>query len=87
MKEASIPPSRILLFCQSLGIAVGISLSHHLAHQEPPVLFSGMVLVAPFADLELLTATYRVAGTIPLLEPVAYFPRLLSLLNKVIISK
>lgn len=87
MAEANIPSSRIVLFGQSLGTAVAISVSHHLAHQNPPVLFSGMVLVAPFADVELLTATYRVAGAIPLLEPLAYFPSLLSLINKAITSK
>lgn len=87
MMVANIPTSRIVLFGQSLGTAVAISLSHNLSHQDPPVLFSGMVLVAPFADVELLTATYRVAGTIPLLEPLAYFPRLLSLMNKAITSK
>lgn len=35
-----------------------------------------MVLVAPFANVELLTATYRVGGVIPLLSPLARFPRL-----------
>lgn len=60
-------------------------LIHHLADpQEPdqkPVLFSGVVMVAPFADVKTLTATYRVAGTVPLLGPVARFPRLLGFLH------
>ena len=46
-----------------------------------------MVLVAPFADVELLTKTYSVAGTIPLLSPVAICPPALAFLNKFIISK
>ncbi|PSN72610.1 alpha/beta-hydrolase [Corynespora cassiicola Philippines] len=87
METAGIPPERIVVFAQSLGTAVAISLSEHLAQRSPPVLFSGMVLVAPFADVELLTETYRVAGTIPLLSPVAYFPKLIGFLNRFIISK
>ncbi|CAM1506501.1 Fc.00g061420.m01.CDS01 [Cosmosporella sp. VM-42] len=87
IEEARIPPSRIVLFGQSLGTAVSISLAEYMAAQDEPTLFSGMVLVAPFADVELLTATYRVAGIIPILNPLAYFPRLLALLNTFIISK
>lgn len=41
----------------------------------------------PFADVKTLTATYRVAGTIPLLKPVARFPRLLNLVNTFIRNK
>lgn len=51
------------------------------------VLFSGLFLVAPFADIKTLTATYHVAGTIPLLEPVTRFPRLSNLLNTFIRDK
>ncbi|KAI1399824.1 alpha/beta-hydrolase [Hypoxylon fuscum] len=87
MKEAGIPPSRIVLFAQSLGTAVSISLAHHMAASPNPTLFSGIVLVAPFANVELLTATYRVAGTIPLLDPVAKFPRLLAWFNTFIHNK
>ena len=63
MGTAGIPPERIVMFAQSLGTAVSISLAHHLANQSPPTLFAGMVLVAPMADVELLTATYKVGGT------------------------
>lgn len=87
MEEAEIPPSRIVIFAQSMGTAVSLSLLHHMAAQPEPVLFSGAVLVAPFADVESLTATYRLAGTIPLLGPVAKFPRLLAWLNTFIIAK
>lgn len=51
------------------------------------MLFSGLVMVAPFADVETLTATYCVAGTIPLLEPVARLPELLQFLNSSIRDK
>lgn len=87
MNEAKIPASRIVIFGQSLGTAVSISLAHHMARQPQPIFFSGMVLVAPFADVEMLTATYRVAGIVPLLDPLAYFPRILAFLNSFIISK
>ncbi|MCJ1274704.1 hypothetical protein MMC21_002502 [Puttea exsequens] len=87
MEDAAIPASRIVIFGQSLGTAVGISLAHHLAIKPHPTFFAGMILVAPFADVEMLTATYRVGGTIPLLSPVARFPRLLAFFNTFIISK
>ncbi|KAL6401467.1 putative abhydrolase domain-containing protein 12 protein [Ilyonectria robusta] len=47
MKEANIPPSRIVIFGQSLGTAVSISLTQYMAAKDGPTLFSGMVLVAP----------------------------------------
>lgn len=87
MREAGIPPSRIVIFGQSLGTAVGISLAHYYASKPIPTLFAGMVLVAPFADVELLTATYRIAGTVPILGPLSPFPRLLAFLNTFIQSK
>ena len=87
MNIAEIEPDRIVIFAQSLGTAVSISLAHYLATQSPPTLFAGMVLVAPFVDVEVLTKTYRVAGTVPLLSPVAYFPSALAFFNRFIISK
>ncbi|KAI1110886.1 Alpha/Beta hydrolase protein [Nemania sp. NC0429] len=90
MREAGIPPSRIVVFAQSIGTAVSLSLIHHMATAQPeePVLFSGAVLVAPLADVESLTATYRLAGTIPLLDPVAkLLPPLLAWLNTFIRAK
>lgn len=87
MNTAEIPPERIVIFGQSLGTAVSINLAHHFGLQSPPTLFTGMVLVAPFANVELLTKTYRVAGTIPLLSPVARFPTALAFLNWLILSK
>lgn len=82
-----ISSERIVIFGQSLGTAISIALAHHLALQDPPTLFAGMVLVAPFANVELLTKTYKVAGTIPLLSPVAIFPKLLGFFNNFIVSK
>ncbi|KAK0723531.1 abhydrolase domain-containing protein 12B [Lasiosphaeria miniovina] len=87
LREAGIPPSRIVLFAQSLGTAVAISLAHHFATQPDTILFAGLVLVAPFGNVELLTASYRVAGTIPLLSPLARFPRLMAFFNTFVRDK
>lgn len=87
MTVAGVPQERIVVFAQSLGTAVSISLAHHLALQSPPTLFAGIVLVAPFANVELLTQTYSVAGTIPLLAPLARLPRALEFLNSLIVCK
>lgn len=87
MNKLGIPSSRIVLFGQSLGTAVTISVAHHMASLPESTLFAGMVLVAPFSSVEMLTATYRVAGVIPLLSPLARFPYLLARLNTFILAK
>jgi len=87
MDKANVPPERTVIFSQSIGTAVAVSLIHHLALQSPPVLYAGAVLVAPFADVESLTRTYKVAGTVPLLSPLAVFPPLMALLNQFIVTK
>lgn len=84
---AGIPPERIVVFAQSMGTAVAISLTHHLASQPIPIVLAGVVLVAPFADVESLTRTYKVARTLPLLSPLAVFPPLMALLNRFILTK
>ena len=81
---AGIPPSRILLFGQSMGTAVSIAISHELALQSPPVVLAGTVLVAPFVDIATLVSTYRVAGIIPILSPLARVPWLLGYLQRFI---
>lgn len=87
MKVAGISPSRILIFSQSLGTAVNLAVSEHYALQSPPVVFAGTILVASFVDVPTLVATYRVAGTIPLLSPLARFPLLFSYLSTFIKEK
>jgi abhydrolase domain-containing protein 12 len=84
---AGIPPSRILIFGQSMGTAVSIAVSKHLALQSQPVFFAGTILVAPFVDMATLVSTYRVAGTIPVLSPLARFPLLFSYLQRFIQDK
>ena len=81
MNTAGIPPSRIMIFGQSVGTAVSLGVSEHFALQSPPVVFAGTVLVASFSDVASLVATYRIAGTIPLLSPLARFPKLFGYLS------
>jgi abhydrolase domain-containing protein 12 len=81
MEVARIPASRIVIFAQSLGTAVAISLIDNLAAQEPPVSFAGAVLVAPFSDAKTLTATFRIGGIIPVMSPLSLFPPLLAFFN------
>ncbi|KAL1894172.1 hypothetical protein Sste5346_005958 [Sporothrix stenoceras] len=87
MNVAGIPPSRIVVFAQSMGTAVSIAVSKHLALQSPPVVFAGTVLVAPFSDVATLVSTYRVAGTVPILSPLARFPWLFKALHHFIVDK
>ena len=86
-KIAGIPPSRILIFAQSLGTAVSLAVSEHFAVQSPPVVFAGTVLVAPFADVATLVATYHIAGSVPILSPLARFPSLFSYFSTFIKDK
>ncbi|MCJ1360142.1 MAG: hypothetical protein MMC33_010145 [Icmadophila ericetorum] len=86
-KVVGIPPSRILIFGQSLGTAVTIAISEHFASQSPPAVFAGAVLVASFVDVATLMSTYRVAGVIPLLSPFARFPSLFNYLGTFIRDK
>ncbi|KFY27126.1 hypothetical protein V493_03691 [Pseudogymnoascus sp. VKM F-4281 (FW-2241)] len=87
MNVAGIPPSRILIFAQSMGTAVSIAVSQHLALQSPPVVFAGTILVAPFVDVATLVATYRVAGMVPILSPLARVPLLFNYLQRFIRDK
>ena len=84
---AGISPSRILIFGQSLGTAVSMGVSRHLALQPSPIVFAGTVLVAPFVDVVTLVSTYRVAGTIPILSLLTKFPFLLNYLQRFIWDK
>lgn len=84
---AGIPPSRILIFSQSLGTAVSLAVSEHFALKSPPKVFAGAILVAPFVDVATLVATYRVAGSIPILSPLARFPLLFNYLSTFIQDK
>lgn len=84
---AGIPPNRIMLFGQSIGTAVNVAVSQHFAQQSPPVLFTGSILVASFVDVATFVSTYSIAGTIPILSPVAKFPKLFAYLKTFIHDK
>jgi len=87
LEVAKIPPSRIIIFGQSLGSAVNLAVAEHFALQSPPVAFAGHVLIAPFVDAVTLMTTYQIAGTIPLLGPVASVPPLFDYLKRYLIHK
>jgi len=87
MNVAGIPPSRIVLFAQSMGTAVTLAVSAYHATQPTPLVFPGTILVAPFVDVATLVSTYRVAGTIPILSPLARFPWLFKRLQYFIRDK
>ena len=89
METAGVPPERIVLFGQSMGTAIAIRLAHHytLLPLLEGRLFAGLVLVAPFADVAALTETYSIAGTIPIVAPLARIPGMLALLNRCIVDK
>jgi abhydrolase domain-containing protein 12 len=87
MQAANIPPSRILIFGQSLGTAVNLAIAEHFALQSQPIIFAGHVLVAPFVDAPSLMATYKIAGTIPLLGPVANITPLFEYLKQYLRNK
>ncbi|EPS37790.1 hypothetical protein H072_8440 [Dactylellina haptotyla CBS 200.50] len=86
-KVAGIPPERIVLFAQSMGTAVAAAIMEHYALESPATVFRGTVMVAPFVDVPTLVATYRIAGTIPILGPLAKFPALFSYLSTFIHDK
>jgi len=81
LEVAGIPPSRIVIYGQSLGTAVAFALMQHYATLPEPVLFAGHVLTASFSDVATLTATYRIGGAIPVLSPLAKIPPLLAFFN------
>ncbi|KAH7403088.1 Alpha/Beta hydrolase protein [Cadophora sp. MPI-SDFR-AT-0126] len=87
MNVAGIPPNRIVVFGQSMGTAVTLAISEHFALQSPPIVFAGTVLVAPLVDVATLVSTYKIAGTIPLLSPIARFPAAFAYLRSLIRDK
>ncbi|KAK4197403.1 Alpha/Beta hydrolase protein [Triangularia verruculosa] len=74
--ECHIPPHRIVLLGQSLGTAVVAAVTHHFAinHQ---IDFAGSVIVAGFSSLPTMLSGYSIAGFIPVLRPLSWWPWLL----------
>lgn len=55
MNVAGIPPSRIIIFAQSMDNAMSTAVSKYLALQDPPSILEGTVLIAPFVDVATLS--------------------------------
>lgn len=81
LNVANIPSSRILIFGQSLGTAVNMAVAESFAARDKPIIFAGHILIAPFLDVPTLVTTYKIAGKIPVLSPVARYTKLFNLLS------
>lgn len=84
---ADVPPERIVMYSQSLGTAVNAAVAELYATLPEPIVFAGHILTAPFVDAPTLVSTYSVAGTIPLLAPLARFPMLFEKLRGLLNDK
>jgi pimeloyl-ACP methyl ester carboxylesterase len=73
---AGVAPSRIVLVGQSLGTAVACGAAELFTLQEG-VDFAGIVLVAGFSTLPKMLSGYAIAGWLPVLRPLTYWPWLL----------
>jgi pimeloyl-ACP methyl ester carboxylesterase len=73
---AGIPPSRIVLLGQSLGTAVATAAAELFALEESKD-FAGVVLVAGFSSLPKMLSGYAIAGWVPVLRPLSWWPWLL----------
>jgi pimeloyl-ACP methyl ester carboxylesterase len=71
----SIPPSKVILFGQSLGTAVATAVTYRwtLTNALPP--FKGLILVSGFTSLPRLLDSYSLKGlTPPFLGPLSHYP-------------
>jgi pimeloyl-ACP methyl ester carboxylesterase len=76
VNTAGIPPSRIVLVGHSLGTAVA-SAASELFTQHAGWDFAGVVLVAGFSSLPEMLSGYSIAGWVPVLRPLTWWPWLL----------
>ncbi|AEO59832.1 hypothetical protein MYCTH_2308400 [Thermothelomyces thermophilus ATCC 42464] len=70
---AGVPPSRIVLVGHSLGTAVAAAASELLTLHEGWD-FAGVVLVAGFSSLPEMLSGYAIAGWLPVLRPLTWWP-------------
>lgn len=87
LEQAQVPASRVIIFGQSMGTAVSLAILEHFVLLTTPVVFAGVILVAPFTDAISLAMTYRLAGSIPILSPAAKFPWLFDRLSMYMADK
>lgn len=58
-----------------------MAVAEYYASKEDSVIFSGHNMIAPFEDVLTLVTTYKIAGTVPVLSPVAQYPILFNFLS------
>lgn len=73
-------PAGITIFGQSLGTGITALLAHKLELTNTPTK-GGIVLMAPYTDLQSLVKDFSLAGILPLLKPIAAIP-----FNKLILT-
>ncbi|KAK3995280.1 Monoacylglycerol lipase ABHD12 [Cladorrhinum sp. PSN332] len=86
IKTAGIPPSRIVLLGHSLGTAVASGVSELYTLREG-VDFAGVVLVAAFSTLPKMLSGYSIAGFVPVLRPLVWWPWLLEKVMDRVVDK
>lgn len=102
LNELQHPPERTVLLGQSLGTAVTTASAlfftspsaselpselrtSNLALQKP-VSFAGIILIAPFPNLQTLLQTYNIKGIIPILSPLRPYPKISKFLSNRIVD-
>ncbi|KAL2163343.1 hypothetical protein VTH06DRAFT_5400 [Thermothelomyces fergusii] len=76
VETAGVPPSRIVLVGHSLGTAVAAAAAERFTLREGWD-FAGVVLVAGFGSLPEMLSGYAIAGWLPVLRPLTWWPWLL----------
>ncbi|KAK4172955.1 Alpha/Beta hydrolase protein [Triangularia setosa] len=86
LNECHVPPHRIVLLGQSLGTAVVAAVTHHFALNRQ-IDFAGSVVVAGFSSLPTMLSGYSIAGFIPVLRPLSWWPWLLKVVMNRVVDK
>lgn len=76
VRTAGVPPSRIVLLGHSLGTAVAAATAEAFTLRQGWD-FAGVVLVAGFSSLPDMLSGYAIAGYLPVLRPLTWWPWLL----------
>jgi abhydrolase domain-containing protein 12 len=85
LRAHGAPPESVLVVGNSLGTGVAVQLATALQADQPDgdeqrktestrEMPRGVVLLAPFSNVETLLDTYYIAGLVPLLAPLRTFP-------------
>jgi pimeloyl-ACP methyl ester carboxylesterase len=85
MTVAKVSSDRIVILGQSLGTAVTSAVVEHYALRG--IEFAGVVTIAAFTDLPNLLTSYSIAGYIPILSPLRYFPAVQKLFISYVVDK